>query len=47
MEQKAKHRFNIVDVIVLVLILAVVGFASTPTDCAPCSGSLSLRLRVS
>ena len=23
------------------------GFASTPTDCAPCSGSLSLRLRVS
>ena len=23
------------------------GFASTPTDCAPCSGSRSLRLRVS
>ena len=23
------------------------GFASTPTDCAPSSGSLSLRLRVS
>ena len=23
------------------------GFASTPTDCAPCSGSLSLRLRSS
>ncbi len=23
------------------------GFASTPTDCAPCSGSLSLRLRAS
>ena len=23
------------------------GFASTPTDCAPYSGSLSLRLRVS
>ena len=27
MEQKAKHRFNIVDVIILVLILAVAGFA--------------------
>ena len=28
MEQKAKRKFNIVDVIILVLILAVVGFAA-------------------
>ena len=28
-------------------LMGGLGFASTPTDCAPSSGSLSLRLRVS
>ena len=32
MEQKAKRKFNIVDVIIVVLLVAVVGFAAHKTS---------------